>query len=174
MEKINQPLRVNEQTVRGIAFQVFTLSVITVLSGFSGIYEKFPQPVIAVPVAITAFLFMDFLIRAIAPSRYSLLAFASKRLNRYIFRFPVRMILLRPKKFAAGIGAVLSGCSLAAVYLDYIPVMQILMSLLAVFSFLEGALGFCAGCRIFALLIKAGLFREELCEDCVLPGGGGI
>jgi len=116
---------------------------------------------------------MDFLTRAFASSRYSLLSIVSKKLNRYIFRFPVRMILLRPKKFAVGIGAVLSGCSLAMLCLNYIPLMQILMSMLALFSFIEGAFCFCAGCRIFAPLIKTGLFREDLCDDCVLPGGGG-
>jgi len=31
---------------------------------------------------------------------------------------------------------------------------------------LESFLGYCLGCRMFALLMKAGLVPEEVCEAC--------
>jgi hypothetical protein len=173
MEKINQPLRVNEQIVRGIAIEVFTLSVIIILLGFS-VLSEFTQIACYLSAAITAFLFIDFLTRAFASSDFSLLAMASKVLSKSIFRFPFRMILLKPRKFAAGIGAAISASALVMHYFDSIHLVQILMGIPAVFSFLEWAFGFCAGCRIFALLVKAGIFREDLCDDCILPGGEGI
>ncbi|NQT60306.1 MAG: DUF4395 family protein [Bacteroidetes bacterium] len=58
--------------------------------------------------------------------------------------------------------------------LGFVPVMMIIIAILALFSFLEVFLKFCAGCKIFGLLIKLGLLKEEVCLDCVLPGGDGI
>jgi len=31
---------------------------------------------------------------------------------------------------------------------------------------LEAALGYCLGCKIFALLIRAGVLPEDVCKDC--------
>ena len=33
-------------------------------------------------------------------------------------------------------------------------------------AFLEAAAGFCLGCRIFALLMKAGVVPDSVCEEC--------
>ncbi len=40
------------------------------------------------------------------------------------------------------------------------------MAALAVAAFLEAAFGLCLGCRAFALLMRAGLVPEQVCEDC--------
>ena len=72
------------------------------------------------------------------------------------------------------IGLVMSVFAAAAVISGYISIMLIIIAVLALFSFLEAFLKFCAGCKIFGLLIKLGLLKEEVCLDCVLPGGDGI
>jgi hypothetical protein len=40
--------------------------------------------------------------------------------------------------------------------------------LLTIFSFLEGFFDFCAGCKIYGLLIHLNIFNEEDCIDCKL------
>ena len=71
-----------------------------------------------------------------------------------------------PKRFAQAIGVTftmtastlwLAGASGAA---------RIVIALLVVAAFLEAALGFCLGCRGFALLMRFGLIPEAVCEEC--------
>jgi hypothetical protein len=82
-----------------------------------------------------------------------------------------------PKRFAQGIGVVftltasllwLSGSTGAA---------RIVIALLTVAATLEAALGFCLGCKVFAVLMRAGIVPESVCEECNdislrLPGLG--
>ncbi|MBC8550717.1 MAG: DUF4395 domain-containing protein [Candidatus Brocadiales bacterium] len=153
------PLRLQEAVVRGIAFQVFLVALCVLI--WSSWY-----PII--------FLIIDFFIRAIGASKYSLTAQISRTFLARLLRFKKRMILAKPKKFAAWIGLVMSVFAAAAVISGYISIMLIIIAVLALFSFLEAFLKFCAGCKIFGLLIKLGLLKEEVCLDCVLPGGDGI
>jgi hypothetical protein len=72
-----------------------------------------------------------------------------------------------PKRFAQGIGAALT--SVAAVLalgfaLD--TAADVLTGMLVVAATLESVFALCLGCRIFALLMRAGLVPEETCERC--------
>ncbi len=79
-----------------------------------------------------------------------------------------------PKRFAQGIGAVLSvTAAIVALAYDRWGMAQILLGILAAAAFLEAALGFCLGCRAFALLMRAGLIPSEVCERCADPWGPG-
>jgi hypothetical protein len=72
-----------------------------------------------------------------------------------------------PKRFAQGIGAGLA--SLAAVLalgLGLDTAADVLTGLLVVAATLESIFGLCLGCRIFAVLMRAGLVPEETCERC--------
>jgi hypothetical protein len=153
------PLRINEAIVRGIAVQVFIIALCAII--WSSWY-----PII--------FLVLDFFIRAAIKPKYSLTALISRIFLAKLLRFKKRMILAKPKRFAAWIGLVMSALATVAGVLGYVPVMLIIIAILALFSFLEAFLKFCAGCKIFGLLIKIGLLKEEVCFECVLPGGDGI
>lgn len=153
------PFRVNEQGVRGVALQVFLLSVISILTKSK------------IPVAI---LVLDFFIRVTLSPGFSPLALISRSIIVPITRFKLRIVAYKPKRFAAGIGATMSLLALILFSIGNVSVGVIVLGILSIFSFLEFAFAFCAGCKIFALLIKAGIFSEELCEDCVLPTGDGI
>ena len=37
---------------------------------------------------------------------------------------------------------------------------------MVVFAFLESALGFCVGCKAFALMMKVGVIPAEVCDRC--------
>lgn len=160
MKKKNTiPERVKEPVVRGVAVEVFILAL-------TALYWKS-----AIPVFI---LLGDFFIRISIGPRYSPLAIVSRLVIAPLLRFPAKLVMLRPKRFAAGIGFFMSALALLFFYLNQILFMQVTLSILALFSFLEAFFRFCAGCKIFGLLIRLGWVEEDLCEDCVFPGGEGI
>lgn len=71
-----------------------------------------------------------------------------------------------PKRFAQGIGAVLTVSATLVWLLDGWSVARwILVPLLGAAS-LEGFLGYCLGCTIFGYLIRAGLVPEKICVEC--------
>ena len=72
-----------------------------------------------------------------------------------------------PKRFAQGIGATLTLAAVAALVLtgsDVVP--RVLVGAVTVAATLESVLGFCLGCRIFALLMRVGVIPEAVCEEC--------
>lgn len=71
-----------------------------------------------------------------------------------------------PKRFAQAIGAVMSTGALVLTATGNPGLACLTLSLLAVFATLEAVLGFCLGCKIFNLLIKAGLVPQSVCERC--------
>jgi hypothetical protein len=72
-----------------------------------------------------------------------------------------------PKRFAQGIGAVLSVAALvAAVAFEAGALSRGLAGAITVAASLEAFLGFCLGCRVFALLMRYGAIPESVCEDC--------
>lgn len=84
-------------------------------------------------------------------------------------RLPVspRLVPGPPKRFAQGIGAVLTvAAAIAAVGFGTWGVAQVLLGALVVAASLEAFLGLCLGCRIFALLMRAGVIPPEVCESC--------
>lgn len=72
-----------------------------------------------------------------------------------------------PKRFAQGIGTLLSTtAAVLALGFGLRGACDVLLGVLAVAATLESVFGYCLGCRIFALLMRAGLIPEETCESC--------
>ena len=71
-----------------------------------------------------------------------------------------------PKRFAQGIGAVLSTAAAVAALAGATPVAMVLVAAVTLAASLEAALGFCLGCRIFALLMRWGIVPESVCVEC--------
>ena len=72
-----------------------------------------------------------------------------------------------PKRFAQGIGAVLTvSAAVLALAFDQRGAAYVLLGMLVVAASLEAFLGFCLGCKIFALLMRAGVISPEVCERC--------
>lgn len=73
-----------------------------------------------------------------------------------------------PKRFAQGIGAVMSvTAAILALGLGEPGAAYVVLGALALAATLEAAFAFCLGCKIFALLIRAGVIPESVCERCV-------
>ena len=71
-----------------------------------------------------------------------------------------------PKRFAQAIGAGLSTAALVTwVTAGWGPA-EWFLGLLAAGALAEAALGLCVGCRIFALLMRAGIIPERVCQEC--------
>jgi hypothetical protein len=72
-----------------------------------------------------------------------------------------------PKRFAQGMGAVMSSAALVlGLILGLHTAADVLLGLLILASGLESIFAFCLGCKIFALLMRAGLVPEEVCAEC--------
>ena len=82
-----------------------------------------------------------------------------------------------PKRFAQGIGVAFT-VTASVLWLAGAPgAARIVVAILAVAATLEAAFGFCLGCKVFALLMRAGVLPESVCEECNdlslrLPGLG--
>ena len=71
-----------------------------------------------------------------------------------------------PKRFAQAIGAAITTAAVAALALGATGVVEALLVLLVVAATLESAFAFCAGCHVFALLMRAGMVPAEICAEC--------
>ena len=72
-----------------------------------------------------------------------------------------------PKRFAQGIGATLSlsACVAAFGFANW-TVAIVLVALITLAATLESVLGLCLGCTLFAMLMRAGVIPESVCERC--------
>jgi hypothetical protein len=71
-----------------------------------------------------------------------------------------------PKRFAQLMGMTFSLTALVLTLLGAWTAAEVVLGLMATAAFLEAAFGFCLGCKVFAVLIKAGVVPEEVCERC--------
>ncbi len=72
-----------------------------------------------------------------------------------------------PKRFAQGIGAAFSvTAAVLALGFGLRGAAYLLMGLLVVAASLESFAGYCLGCKAFALLMRAGVIPESVCEGC--------
>lgn len=80
---------------------------------------------------------------------------------------PARPVAGAPKRFAQAIGlAMTSAAAIAGLGFGSQATATGLLLVLVVFATLEAAVGFCAGCTIFAGLMRAGLVPETVCVEC--------
>ena len=71
-----------------------------------------------------------------------------------------------PKRFAQAMGVAFSVTALVFAALGSWGAAQVALGLLASAALLESAFGYCLGCTTFAVLIRAGLVPERVCERC--------
>jgi Domain of unknown function (DUF4395) len=72
-----------------------------------------------------------------------------------------------PKRFAQGVGAVITtSAAIAALGFGSDGVADALLVMLVLAAGLESIFAVCVGCRIFALLMRAGLVPQAVCAEC--------
>jgi hypothetical protein len=153
MKKKRFPDCVSEASVRAAAGQVFALILLAAVLRF---------PWLALLVAV------DFALRVFAGPQWSFLSFTARKLLVPLFGIRGDQIPYAPKRFAAAIGLSLSAAAFVLALIAGAWVWIVPLAVLWLFSGLEAFLGFCAGCRIYGLLMRWHIVPEHDCPQCVL------
>lgn len=77
-----------------------------------------------------------------------------------------RLVPGPPKRFAQGMGAAMSTAAVAAWATGQSGLAWAFVAMILGAATLEAAFAFCLGCRVFALLARAGLVPQAGCEVC--------
>ena len=144
------PNPVNEWAARSVASGVFLLSVLTLVTGWYW---------------LTIVLFVGFLLRLGWGPRYSPLGRLAVHVIAPRLGSP-RLVPGPPKRFAQGIGTVVTGLAVVLWLSGSVTGPAVLLGILVVASGLEAFLGFCLGCWIFARLMAWGVIPASVCEAC--------
>ena len=146
------PNPVNEVSARLVAGGVVLLSLATIV---------FDQPWLTLLIAY------GFIARvATGPTLSPLGQLVTKVITP---RLPVepRPVAGPPKRFAQGVGVVFSvTAAVLAVGFGLHTAAYVVLGVLVFFATLESAFGLCVGCKVFALLMRAGVVPQEVCERC--------
>ncbi len=145
------PNPVNEVSARLVAGGVVVMSLLTI-----GLNLRWATIVIA----------FGFVARVLTGPKLSPLGQIVTRVITPRLGIAERPVAGPPKRFAQGIGVLFSVTALLLTGLGYWGAAQIVLAMLTTAAILESALGICLGCRAFALLMKAGIVPEEVCERC--------
>ncbi|HEX6787346.1 MAG TPA: DUF4395 domain-containing protein [Acidimicrobiales bacterium] len=113
-----------------------------------------------------ATLAIGFVLRVLTGPRLSPLALLVTRVVIPRLDVEPRWVPGPPKRFAQGIGATLTGGALVAWLAGAAGLAAILVGLVAVAATLESVLAVCLGCRIFAVLMRAGVIPPHVCVAC--------
>jgi len=71
-----------------------------------------------------------------------------------------------PKRFAQGMGAVMSTAALVLAYAASHTAADVTLILFLPAAGLESIFGYCVGCKIFGSLMRLGVIPERVCAEC--------
>jgi hypothetical protein len=150
------PNPVNEKAARGVAGGVLILSAITLVLSLTAGHGW---------LWLSVLLAYGFVARvATGPTLSPLGQFATRVIAPRLG--PARLVPGPPKRFAQAIGAVVTVAVVVLVAVDAYPVAQALLAVMIIFATLESVFALCVGCKIFAVLMRAGLIPADTCEAC--------
>jgi hypothetical protein len=146
------PDPVNEVSARLVAAGVVTLSALTIALNLPW---------------MTALIAYGFLARVASGPTFSPLGQLVTRVIVPRLSITAKPVPGPPKRFAQAIGATLSvAAAVLALALNLTSAAYVLLGLLIAAATLESVFGLCLGCRMFALLMRAGVIPPEVCERC--------
>jgi len=146
------PNPVNEVSARLVAAGVVLLTIATIV---------FVQPVLLVLLAY------GFVARVLTGPTLSPLGQFVTRVLTPNLPFAPKYVAGPPKRFAQGIGAALSlGAVIAYFGFGQTTLALVLVGFITAAATLESVFALCLGCKVFAVLMRAGLISDEVCERC--------
>ena len=153
MERVHRllsfPNPVNEVAARTVAGVVAVAAVVTLITG---------TPILLIPLAY------GFIARvATGPTLSPLGQFATRVVAP---RLGSRPVPGPPKRFAQGIGAVLTTTAAVAYFTGFHTVTFVLIAIVAAAATLESVFAFCIGCRVFDILMRLHVIPVSVCEAC--------
>jgi Domain of unknown function (DUF4395) len=107
-----------------------------------------------------------FVARVLAGPRLSPLGLLVTRGLRPRLPLAPRPVPGPPKRFAQGIGALLSTLALVLAVLGAGTAARVVVALIVGAAALESLAGFCVGCAIFGVLLRRGVVPQSVCETC--------
>ncbi len=146
------PNPVNEVSARLVAGGVVLLTIATIV---------FASPVLLVLLAY------GFVARVLTGPTLSPLGQFVTRVLTPNLPFEAKYVAGPPKRFAQGIGATLSVAA-AILYFGFSATTAafVLVGMITIAATLESVFAFCLGCKVFAVLMRAGVISDEICERC--------
>ena len=146
------PNPVNEVSARLVAGGVVVMAAATIV---------FDQP------WLTAIIAYGFVARVLTGPTASPLGQLVTRLVSPRLPASPKLVAGPPKRFAQGIGAVLSvTAAVLALGFGLTTIAFVLLGLLIAAATLESVFALCLGCKMFAVLMRAGVIPEEVCAEC--------
>jgi hypothetical protein len=146
------PNPVNEVAARLVASGVVALCVTVLVSGWTWLLA---------PMAL------GFLLRVAAGPRFSPLALLVTRVIVPRLAIAPRYVPGPPKRFAQGMGAVMSTtAAVLALGFGQDRLALLVVAAILVAAVLESGFGYCVGCRIFALAMRLGVVPASVCLEC--------
>jgi Domain of unknown function (DUF4395) len=146
------PNPVNEYAARTVAAGVFVLCVAAIASGAGWLL---------VPLCC------GFWARVVTGPTLSPLGQLATRVVAPMLSAAPRLVAGPPKRFAQALGVAFSSTAVVLWYgFGLSSAAWVVTGMLAAAAFLEAAFGFCLGCRVFGLLMRAGFVPDEVCETC--------
>jgi len=79
---------------------------------------------------------------------------------------PPKYVAGPPKRFAQGMGAAMSTLALILALVAGENAADVVLVAFVVAAGLESIFGYCLGCKVFGLLMRAGLVSDEVCAEC--------
>ena len=146
------PNPVNEVSARLVAGGVVVMALAAII---------FQQPWL---IAVIAY---GFVARVLTGPTLSPLGQIVTRLVTPRLPIAARPVAGPPKRFAQGIGATLTvAAAVLSLGFGLHTAGYILLGLVVAAATLESVFGYCVGCKIFGLLMRAGMIPEEICAAC--------
>ncbi len=146
------PNPVNEVSARVVA------SGVVLMAGSAIIFRA---PLLLVPLTY------GFLARVLTGPTLSPLGQLATRVVTPRLPFEARFVAGPPKRFAQGVGLVTTSLASVAYFgFGWDGATYGLLGVLVVAAGLEAFVGLCLGCKMFALLMRAGLISDQVCLDC--------
>ena len=152
MALLDFPNPVNEVSARLVAAGVVAMAVTTIAFDVRW---------------LTLVLAYGFLARVLTGPRLSPLGQLVTRVITPALGVAPRLVPGPPKRFAQGIGAAFTLTAVALTYgYDRFDLAQAVLGVLIVAASLEAFVGLCVGCKVFALLMRAGVIPPSVCQSC--------
>jgi hypothetical protein len=146
------PHPVNEKAARTVAAVVAVTALVILVTGWYWLLA---------PLAY------GFIARVLTgPTLSPLGALAQKVVAPRLLGAP-RYVSGPPKRFAQGMGAVMStAAAILALGFGQDTAAGVLTAMILVAATLEAAFAYCLGCKVFGLLMRAGVVPAEVCAEC--------
>ena len=153
---IGFPNPVNEKAARIVAGGVLLLCSVTLVLSLT-VGNRW--------LWLTVLIALGFVARVLTGPRLSPLGQVATRLVAPRLGMP-KLVPGPPKRFAQGIGLVVTTAAVGVLALGFPMATQALLGLMIVAAGLESIFALCIGCRIFAGLMRLGVIPAETCEAC--------